>query len=86
MKKMGRNGSVERLKSKNANNTAKATICPYTKLWVVNICGPSTLSLQLITCTNSNKVIDFAMVPIFTLLKRVTVRLREILFRDKIFW
>ena len=62
MKKMWSNGSVERLKSKNGSTTTKPTTCPYNNLWMVNFCGFTTLSLQLITCTNYNKVADFAMV------------------------
>ena len=62
MKKMWSNGSVERLKSKNGSTTTKPTACPYKNLWMVNFCRFTTLSLQLITCTNYNKVLDFAMV------------------------
>ena len=62
MKKMWSNGSVERLKSKNGSTTTKSTTCPYNNLWMVNFYGFTTLSLQLITCTNYNKVADFAMV------------------------
>ena len=62
MKKMWSNGSVERLKSKNGSTTIKPTTCPYNNLWMVNFYGFTTLSLQLITCTNYNKVADFAMV------------------------
>ena len=35
--------------------------------------------------TNYNKLVDFAMVPVFTLLKRVSVRLREILLEIRSF-
>ena len=62
MKKMWSNGSVEWLKSKNGSTTTKPTTCPYKNLWMVNFCRFTTLSLQLITCTNYNKVADFAMV------------------------
>ena len=62
MKKMWSNGSVERLKSKNGSTTTKPTACPYKNLWMVNFCGFTTLSLQLITCANDNKVADFATV------------------------
>ena len=62
MKKMWSNGSVERLKSKNGSTITKSTTCPYNNLWMVNFYGFTTLSLQLITCTNYNKVADFAMV------------------------
>ena len=62
MKKMWSNGSVERLKSKNGSTTTKSTTCPYNNLWMVNFYGFTTLSLQLITCTNYNKVADFAMI------------------------
>ena len=62
MKKMWSNGSVERLKSKNGSTTTKPTSCPYKNLWMVNFCGFTTLSLQLITCANYNKVADFATV------------------------
>lgn len=62
MKKMWSNGSVERLKSKNGSTTTKPTTCPYKNLWVVNFYRFTILSLQLITCTNYNKVLDFAMI------------------------
>ena len=62
MKKMWSNGSVERLKSKNGSTTTKPTTCPYKNLWMGNFCRFTTLSLQFITCTNYNKVLDFAMV------------------------
>ena len=62
MKKMWSNGSVERLKSKNGSTTTKPTACSYKNLWMVNFCGFTTLSLQLITCANDNKVADFATV------------------------
>ena len=62
MKKMWSNGSVERLKSKNGSTTTKPTAYPYKNLWMVNFCGFTTLSLQLITCANDNKVADFATV------------------------